>query len=180
MPLDQDSRITCLTCHTASISSQIDKMLYVPNEAGFCAKCHLKMGGTSMEQSHWQFSAYAHLGPINSKRQHLSNSEILGFIDKESHSCLSCHDNISVTTEQISLSKSARREDISDHPIGMSYQEIAMRKVSQYFPLTGVPQIRLFDGRLGCGSCHSLYSPQRKKLVISNERDRLCVKCHNK
>jgi predicted CXXCH cytochrome family protein len=42
------------------------------------------------------------------------------------------------------------------------------------------PQIRLFDGRLGCGSCHSLYSQQQKKLVMSNQNGKLCIKCHNK
>jgi len=184
MPLDQDSCITCLTCHTMPSSPDKDKMtatmLHVPSEAGFCAKCHLKMGGTSMEQSHWQFSTYAHLGPINPNGRHFPNSETFGCIDKESHSCLGCHDTISASTEQVSWSKPARQKDMSDHPIGMSYQDIAARKANRYFPLSNVRQIRLFDGRLGCGSCHSLYSSHQKKLVTNNERSELCVKCHNK
>jgi predicted CXXCH cytochrome family protein len=182
MPLDQDSRLTCLTCHLVSISSQKDKMLHVPNEAGFCAKCHLEMGGTVMKRSHWRFSTYAHLGSINPNKQHLSSFETVGDIDidKESHSCLSCHDNISAPIQSTSWPRSQRRESMSDHPIGMSYQEVAMRKTGQYFPLAGTPQIRLFDGRLGCGSCHSLYSQQQNKLIMSNENSRLCIKCHNK
>ena len=182
MPLDQDSRMTCLTCHIMSSSSQKGKVLHVPNEEGFCAKCHLEMGGTARKRSHWQFSTLAHLGPINPNKQHLSNFETVGDIDidKESHSCLSCHDDISAPIRSVSWSKSQRQENMSDHPIGMSYQDVAMRSVRQYFPLTGTPQIRLFDGRLGCGSCHSLYSQRQNKLVMSNENGRLCIKCHNK
>lgn len=182
MPLDQDSRVTCLTCHITSLSASEDKMLHVPNEEGFCAKCHLKMGGNTRVRSHWQFSTSAHLGPINPNKRHLSNFSTIGDtdIDKESHACLSCHDTISAAVQTASWSQSGRRESMPDHPIGMSYQDISMRNASRYFPLMSTPQIRLFDGRLGCGSCHSLFSKQPKKLVIGNDNDRLCVKCHNK
>ncbi|MDO8301719.1 MAG: cytochrome c3 family protein [Sedimentisphaerales bacterium] len=185
MPLDQDSRVTCLTCHITSLSSKKDKMLHVPNEEGFCAKCHLKMSGNARQRSHWQFSTSAHLGPISPNKRYSSNFATVGDIDvdidKESHSCLSCHDNsISASIQTVSWSNSARRESMSDHPIGMSYQEVSMQRVNRYFPLANTPQIRLFDGRLGCGSCHSLYSQQQKKLVMSNQNDRLCVRCHNK
>ena len=181
MPLDQDSRVTCLTCHLTSLSSQKDKMLHVPNEEGFCAKCHSKMSGNTRQRSHWQFSTSAHLGPINPNKRGLSNFETGGEvdIDKESHACLSCHDNVSASVKSVAWSNSARQESMSDHPIGMSYQEVSMQRVNRYFPLFNTPQIRLFDGRLGCGSCHSLYSKQQKKLVMSNQNDRLCVKCHN-
>ena len=184
MPLDQDSRVTCLTCHITSLSSQKEKMLHVPNEEGFCSKCHSKIGGNTRQRSHWQFSTSAHLGPINPNKRQSSNFTIVGNvdtdIDKESHACLSCHDTISASIQSVSWSNSARQESMSDHPIGMSYQDISMKRVNRYFPLVNTPQIRLFDGRLGCGSCHSLYSQQQKKLVMSNENGRLCVRCHNK
>jgi len=182
MPLDQDSRVTCMTCHITSLSSQKDKMLHVPNEENFCARCHLKMSGNARIRSHWQFSTSAHLGPINPNKRHLSNLETVGNmdLDKESHACLSCHDTISAPVQSASWSNSQRQESMSDHPIGMSYQEVSMQRVNRYFPLFNSPQIRLFDGRVGCGSCHSLYSQQQKKLVMSNQNGQLCVRCHNK
>ncbi|NNK62673.1 MAG: hypothetical protein HKO98_05620 [Gemmatimonadetes bacterium] len=41
------------------------------------------------------------------------------------------------------------------------------------------PRIRLFDGNLGCGSCHSVYAGEPGLLVMRNERSRLCTSCHD-
>jgi predicted CXXCH cytochrome family protein len=39
-------------------------------------------------------------------------------------------------------------------------------------------RVRLFDRRVGCGSCHSPYAEGRALLVMSNVRSRLCLSCH--
>jgi predicted CXXCH cytochrome family protein len=41
------------------------------------------------------------------------------------------------------------------------------------------PRIRLFDGRVGCGSCHSPYAREHALLVMSNDRSALCLSCHS-
>jgi len=40
-------------------------------------------------------------------------------------------------------------------------------------------RIRLFDSRVGCGTCHSLYSKRAALLVMSNSRSNLCLSCHD-
>lgn len=76
-------------------------------------------------------------------------------------------------------SMAARRRKMRDHPIGMDYSRVALQKASRYrYPLMN-HRIRLFDGRVGCGSCHSLYSNERKFLVQHNYRGALCRECHD-
>ncbi|MHC4686446.1 MAG: hypothetical protein ACYTEW_19360 [Planctomycetota bacterium] len=191
MPLDSHSRITCLTCHEVPEFSGgpdradvgLEHSLQRPSGVEFCAKCHMKMGGTLLEQSHWRFSARAHLGPMNPQAVPFQTSEQrISGIDTESRMCLTCHDNISVTIpfpNEIARQKRARWKTISDHPIGMDYQYTALRKNRRYnFPLTD-RQFRLFDGKLGCGSCHSPYSKLKDNLVMLNIRGALCRRCHN-
>lgn len=67
-----------------------------------------------------------------------------------------------------------------EHPIGVrmmagrgNLEEGELRS-----PTSLDPRVRLFDGRVGCGSCHSIYAPGRNKLVMPNERSALCTACH--
>jgi hypothetical protein len=192
MPLDSDLQITCMTCHDKSGSSydsnntggEWDKFLRIPKGIKFCSSCHTKMDGNFIKQSHWQFSTRAHL---SSKKTRIVESAIFGQffgdIDPESLSCLSCHDNINVTIPPLNETRKQRKrrwQRMSDHPIGMEYQDVAMRRLGGYkFPLFG-ERIRLFKGKLGCGSCHSLYAKTKHNLVDRNEMGVLCRRCHNK
>lgn len=198
MPLDSYSRITCLTCHAqpkselpseASFASDYsddgqELFLRRPEGIQFCGSCHMRMGGTLQKQSHWQFSTRAHLGSINPQS---SNSGIynqsIGGLDTESRICMGCHDDVSVTIpsdNETPRQRKLRWARMSDHPIGMNYDNIALRRPRDYrYPLFD-QQIRLFNGRVGCGSCHSLYSQIKKNLTIRNRNSVLCLKCHNK
>ena len=194
MPLDRDSRITCLTCHDDTRSSQVtgnmnankERMLRLPAGSRFCSTCHSKSGYSLVEQSHWRFSANAHLGSINPGSQASYNIEqSIGGIDTESRTCLSCHDDITPGIPQEDgggLQKFARWRNMSDHPIGVDYQRAAMQQLNGYrFPLMTGEGIRLFDGKLGCGSCHSLYATRNKSfLVVRSQGGVLCRRCHNK
>ncbi len=191
MPLDSAGRITCLTCHdkpsSSGTSTDIDesggRTLYKPQGLEFCASCHTKMDLPFSQESHWQFSMSAHLSPISPGQLSTSSSQRIGGIDTESHMCLSCHDQVSVTIPSANESRRqqvAQWSSMSDHPIGMDYSRTAMRKAPRYnYPLMNQDRIRLFDGRMGCGSCHSLYSTEKKFLVQSNRRSALCFECHN-
>ena len=70
---------------------------------------------------------------------------------------------------------------MTEHPVGVRYRRDAGRRSgSPLVPLDAVdPRIRLFDDRVGCGSCHSPYSTRDDQLVMSNERSRLCLSCHD-
>jgi len=192
MPLDGHSRITCLTCHYQPKSSGVsnypdgsrERFLHRPEGMQFCGSCHMQMTGTLQKRSHWQFSTRAHLGSINSRSSiSESHNQAIGGLDIESRTCLGCHDEVSVTIPADSETPQQRKlrwRTMSDYPIGMSYDNVASRRPGHYrYPLLD-RQIRLSNGRVGCGSCHSLYSQMRKHLVMRNQRSAICLKCHNK
>lgn len=193
MPLD-DLCITCLTCHNQPESLDLSgetteeqrHYLRVPNGVDLCRSCYMKMMGSLRGQSHWQFSSLAHLGKINRHSSVNKNSEkTIGRIDNESRVCISCHQDITVTIpgdSETALQKRKNWLSMRDHPIGMEYSRIAMRKVSKHkykFPLKNNERIRLFDGKLGCGSCYSLYSTEKDHLIQNNFRSALCFECHD-
>jgi predicted CXXCH cytochrome family protein len=191
MPLDSNSSITCLTCHSVPQTSGsanyadlgLDRSLRRPSGIQFCAECHMRRGGSRSQQSHWQFSARAHLGSVDTQTQQVQGFEPLtGQIDTESRTCLSCHDDITVTIpshNETIRQKRARWKRMADHPIGMNYEHVATRQIRRYIlPLTN-HRLRLFNGRVGCGSCHSPYSPLDKNLIMRNQRSALCRQCHN-
>lgn len=192
MPLDSHLRITCLTCHDKTNSSEDtihnsdhqSRLLYRPAGMQFCNKCHAKMGGTLLQQSHWRFSTRAHLSPINSQSPILRDyTQAIGGIDTESRTCLSCHDEVSVTIpadHETPQQRKLRWRNMSDHPIGMSYDRAALRRPGHYrYPLLD-RQIRLFNDRVGCGSCHSPYVQTKNNLVAPQERGVMCRRCHIK
>jgi predicted CXXCH cytochrome family protein len=193
MPLDNYSRITCLTCHEESIPSNDfayisvsqQRFLYQPEGIEFCSSCHMRTGGTLAKQSHWQFSTRAHLESMYPKSGYVEkNIQFVGDIDSESRTCLSCHEDVSGTVpafKETPLQKQIRRQSMSDHPIGMEYERTVSRKAGEFiFPIISNQRIRLFNDRVGCGSCHSLYAQTEKNLVDRYERGVLCRQCHIK
>ncbi|MCD6392606.1 MAG: hypothetical protein J7M40_03775 [Planctomycetes bacterium] len=72
--------------------------------------------------------------------------------------CGSCHDDIKVTVPRANetrYERTARWATMSDHAIGMRYAAVAGRRTGQFnYPLIESERIRLFDGKVGCGSCH--------------------------
>jgi hypothetical protein len=192
MPLDSRSRITCLTCHDTTDPSEIpgyldvglERFLRRPSGMEFCGGCHMKMGGTMAEQSHWRFSTRAHLNSDSIQNNKVEGVDRpTGDIDAESRLCLTCHDDKTVTipaANESARQKHARRRRMTDHAIGMSYEVTALQKrPGKYrFPLANQSRVRLFSGRIGCGSCHSLYAERERNLVAPEEMGILCRKCH--
>jgi predicted CXXCH cytochrome family protein len=186
LPLDSFNRITCLTCHDLNPSNSLtlskDRPLQVPDGMDFCSSCHSQMSGTSKEQSHWQFSTKAHLESIGPNRSSQNTELPSGLLDPESQSCLSCHEGITATVSggTGNSGHSGRMDMTANHPIGVSYSGVASANALRYNRLSSVNlDIRLFDGKMGCGSCHSLYSGLKKNLVQDNAGSRLCFECHN-
>ena len=69
----------------------------------------------------------------------------------------------------------------SHHPVGGSYGEIAAEKPRKFHPPGTLPKdIRLSDGKIGCGTCHNVDSKGKFTLVMSNSGSRLCLGCHIK
>jgi hypothetical protein len=193
MPLDNQARITCVTCHDVinhsdELNPELGTRQYLlRHEPGleFCASCHLTGDHSARKRSHWQFTTRAHLEKMSSGS--VSKNIQINFIDgidTESRNCLSCHDDISAGTpssQKGSLRSSSPASKNTDHPIGMNYQTIISRQPGKYRSLSTInSRIRLFDGQVGCGSCHNLYNQATYNLAAPFERGVLCLQCHNK
>lgn len=191
LPLDDSARITCLTCHSeseTSVASATDgddneRVLRIPDGANLCGSCHLQSGVLGKNQLHWQFSTRAHLGRMNPKSNTSANPvRFFGDIDSESYACLACHADVTATIpgyNETPAEKAIRRSRMKDHPIGMNYNSSSMARAGRLRSLEHADSaIRLFDGKVGCGSCHSLYSDIKGYLAKENHRSSLCFQCH--
>lgn len=191
LPLDENSRMTCLTCHeaTRTIDDMLDVYLskpYLLRKQGslLCASCHERMGATLKERSHWQFSTFAHLNRKRINRQSdvaLEESVSVGLVDLESHTCLGCHDNMVVSVGQDFSADFADYSVGKEHPIGIDYAGAVFDNSQEFrFPISDQSGIRLFSGKVGCGSCHSLYSSRPNHLSNTFDKGTLCRSCHIK
>ena len=70
------------------------------------------------------------------------------------------------------------------HPVGVTYPISGAlarpgKKAPSVRDLAMVdPRIRLFGGKIGCGTCHDFYSTIPKFLVLDTRGGRLCRACH--
>jgi predicted CXXCH cytochrome family protein len=178
-PLDWKGEITCSTCHTTHKGSYGEFKLRVASIGEpFCKSCHIGLyEGADMHKTTIEA---AHVG----SRYTVGNLTIA--LDELSLKCLVCHD-ASIAKDglikRIGAGSFRHDRDIGlSHPIGVSYIDVstgeyggAYRKVEELRP-----EIILFDGMVGCGSCHNPYSKGHFELVMSNEKSALCLACHIK
>jgi predicted CXXCH cytochrome family protein len=182
LPL-QDGRITCVTCHDNSAESHAQardnhtSMLRDSNVVGnFCTQCH-DPHETTRSSQHGAVLGRAHLAwPGNSDEQTTANA---GEFDQETQTCLTCHDG-SVSMEA-PIAEGNSNTFAAEHPVGVSLMGQHLQSGTLFqlrSPGTIDHRIRLFDGRIGCTSCHSPFSTEPKLLVMPNRKSRLCLSCH--
>ncbi|MCC7408200.1 MAG: hypothetical protein IT442_09020 [Phycisphaeraceae bacterium] len=171
LPLE-NGLVTCITCHDNSSQAHQDakngvgKMLReMPNGQSLCAACHEASSG-----QHAGGLGLAHLKWENPLKNQASDSVSEGTIDALSLQCLTCHDG--TTGKSLGLS----------HPIAVSQDRAAREIYSGSLAYTAPnrldSRVPLFDGLVGCVSCHSPYSQIPKRLVIDNTHNQLCLTCH--
>jgi predicted CXXCH cytochrome family protein len=154
-------RVTCLTCHDpAALDRGGAALRSPPAAAGLCAACHDPLG-TGRDQMH-ATSGRAHDG-------------------SDSAACLACHDGSVAADVGYRLGPPAGPPSwdrlATRHPIGVPqrprYPGDTLRS-----PASLDRRIRLFDGKVECGSCHSVYAGTPGLLVMPNDGSRLCLACH--
>ena len=113
-------------------------------------------------------------------------------LDAESEECIKCHK----TTVGGGTTSLVCHEGGCDHPIGVDYVALASKDPTLRDPSKLDPGIRLFDGKIGCGTCHVPYdrtnhlelSKKRSQmpaipdpmLSVDNTGSGLCMACHLK
>jgi len=172
-PLDWAGRVTCATCHEVHGSSE--SLLRGENIGRiFCYTCHKgAMGrhGGSDQPAHSRSAVDVRGFEVTNK----GNS-----IDRLSMECLSCHDSALARASVVKIGSGIWNHGNGvSHPIGVEYMK-AYRNGGLKHPSSINPSIRFFDGKIGCGSCHNIYSKERFDLAISNRGSALCLACHKK
>ncbi len=173
MPL-VEGKIACITCHadTAAMDHGGGRpgrpaMRSESRPDGqFCLQCHIPDGGS--KSLHGMMPMKAHL------RWRQNPSEMQAPASQafnDSRDCLSCHDG-SIASDIGSTSHGR-----TSHPVEIRYRS---KGIDRLVPMSMLDErVRLFDGEVGCQSCHSLYSSQRGLLVMNNTGSRLCYSCHD-
>ncbi len=175
MPL-VEGRLGCITCHVAHPFSLKNKpfnyfMLRRPGKgSAFCIACH----GIN-EKGHIVFEKI-HQGSYKVTDRSTS-------LDSYTLQCIECHDK-RINDPMDSLGAGRWKHfggSNLNHPVGVSLGRIAGQKPREYNPEIALPrEIRLFDGKIGCGTCHNAYSKEKNLLVVGNYKSRLCLACHIK
>jgi len=179
MPADMplvDGKLSCLTCHYVHPFSIKYKpfsyfLLRRPGRgAAFCIACH------GIDEKGHIIYENVHQGSYKVTDRSTS-------LDAYTLQCIECHDK-RINNPGDSLGAGSWQHFGAsglNHPVGVSLDRIAGRKPREYNPEVALLQeIRLFDGKLGCGTCHNAYSKEKNLLVVNNYKSRLCLACHIK
>lgn len=206
-PLDGLGRMSCLTCHTncgrkegrEALATRDDEpaagsgaaLRGELSDGAFCAQCHGRSGVTQAPgearaarqsppgERHAAYLALAH--PMEGG----SEAGSAETTDAASRRCLWCHDGTVSGAADVALGSNldvapqlggAKRS----HPIGVVYPpRPSPYREGGYVPAGSLdPRILLPDGRVGCLSCHDLFSSEESLLSMPNRGSALCDACH--
>lgn len=178
-PLSYEGKMTCSTCHDIHESSNqifgVASAFLRRQIKGreLCAICHEDSAG------HASMIGTAHM-------KYRAEDLDAGVVDPVSRACLSCHDGTLGPAETVAVgtwehgTPLTRFDPRGSHPIGVDYLRAFARHRGLRPMGTLNPAIKLIEGKVGCSSCHDLFSNLPGRLVMSNNGSRLCLACHDK
>jgi|Deesub1362A_J573_1020465.scaffolds.fasta_scaffold00004_394 predicted CXXCH cytochrome family protein len=175
LPL-KNGKITCNTCHNIHSESRLVfgiKSYFLRRPTTdmkfFCIACHEE---DRQKPGHKELITLAHIG---SKYRVTDPTQPL---DPLSVQCIGCHDGTIGSPVNYSLGGGIWAHIDDAHPIGVHYNTARMRR-GGLAPISMLDRrIRFFAGRIGCGTCHDMYSTLPAKLVMENDDSKLCRTCH--
>lgn len=176
-PLDWAGKMTCATCHDPHSPADNQYLRTEMRGRDFCALCHKNF--LPFQDPHLGTVSIAH----SKSGVYDSDSPLAQILDPITLECLSCHDGVIASDASYKIiggeAVTYERDGLS-HPIGMDYRSAALHD-RELRPLEALsPYIALYDGKVGCASCHNPYSSQHRMLTMNNSGSALCLECHVK
>ena len=170
-----EGRFTCVSCHEVhqgkSRSGRRAAYYLRRNVSGksFCLICH------DVDDKGHMLIGTTHVGQFEVRDQGVR-------MDPATLLCIECHlDRIDSLDADLGAGNWNHFSGRLNHPLGNNYQETYYRRPNDFEPADFLPdEISLFDGKIGCGTCHNRYSGLEYMLVMSNHRSALCLSCHLK
>jgi predicted CXXCH cytochrome family protein len=202
-PVDAAGRIVCRTCHERC-GSTVDRIPGLPAERrglrslrrgeAFCAECHsagaraasLAAGATvraasirtAASRTALANATADHAGLITVAHPGAAASAGDG-IDDVSQQCLGCHDGaVASSAETVRAPGIGTRRE--SHPLGIAYPPRPRPgREGTFRPAASLDaRLILTGGRIGCLTCHDIYSGRESPPVLPNDESRLCSQCH--
>lgn len=170
-----EGKLSCSTCHFTHLASVQNKrfnykLLRRPERGiTFCIACH-------------EIDAKGHILYEKVHQGSFKETGVGGTLDTHTLQCLECHDKY-LTKLPRSLGEGTWNHFTTrlSHPVGAQYIKAAAKNPNKYKPYSILPkEIRLMNGKVGCGTCHNVYSKQKYMLVMNNHKSKLCLSCHIK
>lgn len=177
LPLNA-GKLTCTTCHDPDLHRQPGARYSLRkglDSGSRCSTCHAASDPKRNPHATGGFGAHLARSKSLSTPPHSATT-----LDHESQSCMTCHDGSLASDAGSHRSMRSLDSEKEEHPVGIAYSS-ASSKLSEMKLVPAArldARIRLFDGKLGCGSCHSPYSHVSKQLIMSNAASKLCLSCH--
>ena len=188
LPLEE-GRITCTTCHVDSTAAHAQArthpsaLLRTADDGTFCIQCHNSVALTraaqhsaALSRAHLLWAPGSPAGQFNAAVRAPATPITRAVVD-ETRVCLSCHDG---TVASDASAKGDGTHAGAGHPTSVRYGGTNLGSPrTPLVPIGSVdPRLRLFNGQVGCATCHSPYSSEAKLLVMRNDRSALCLSCH--
>jgi len=165
-------RLNCATCHDphpTTVERRPALLRGDATDAAFCASCH------NDDDPGW---APHKTGVIHAHTRPWTEDAVgeNGTLDTISAGCTaSCHRQ---DDPHSSFCLLAQKGGCLGHFVGLIYRE-STEKNPQLAPSESLPSsIFLNEGKVGCLSCHDIYSKEKDLLTVSNEGSALCLSCH--
>ncbi|TYO98807.1 putative CXXCH cytochrome family protein [Geothermobacter ehrlichii] len=178
--LDWQGRITCATCHNPH-DEDAEGNPYMLKTAlrgkAFCQSCHKDLFRDP--KKHLSATRIAHTKSWTPPTKETLDQAL----DQVSLDCLECHEGSVGPAANYTI---ADQHNLTfqgmnfSHPIGMDYAKAAASN-RELRPIDDLsPMISLYEGKVGCASCHNPFSHEKVMLVFDNKRSALCYECHLK
>ena len=166
--------LKCTTCHTpcGEVEAANPSMLRGPlRDERFCTNCHGSWP-VPLDQNHHGLAGLAH------PRSTVASAPDTGLLDDVTIGCLDCH-LVGGFAPEVEFPTGGGLAIGHSHSLGASYARSSFGKRSLR-DIESVPAaVVLREGKVGCLSCHNLYTGGRGRLSVDNTRSRLCLTCHD-